>query len=225
MEEGKNELVDLEEKTEGKPLKKPGTTSKAATPKTDEAKTAAPKTGKLKAGKSKAVVPETDTIKAAELEADAIKETAPKTGKSKAGTLKAATPKAATPKAGISAGEILNIQENEQEANNETCGFNPSLIENTDFGQLSDNSGIGNENEDKQQEKETEGIAKDATQDTTKKKNARKHKLCKLIKKNYLKKHFKEYEELVLSPRFICGKCGRVAKDAKSLCKPILISE
>lgn len=47
--------------------------------------------------------------------------------------------------------------------------------------------------------------------------------LCKLVKRDYLKKHFKEYQELVTNPLFICRKCGRVAKEKQYLCRPVLI--
>jgi rubrerythrin len=47
--------------------------------------------------------------------------------------------------------------------------------------------------------------------------------LCKLVKRDYLKKNFKEFQELVTEPLFICRKCGRVAKEKQYLCRPVLI--
>ena len=45
--------------------------------------------------------------------------------------------------------------------------------------------------------------------------------LCKLVKKGYMDKHLKEYQQLLADPQFICLKCGRVAHDKKSLCRPL----
>ncbi|KJJ85738.1 hypothetical protein OMAG_000405 [Candidatus Omnitrophus magneticus] len=45
-------------------------------------------------------------------------------------------------------------------------------------------------------------------------------KLCKLANKEYLKNNMKEYLELVVNAAYVCGKCGRVAKEEKYLCKP-----
>ena len=58
-----------------------------------------------------------------------------------------------------------------------------------------------------------------------KKKAAKKHTLCKLVKNDFLKKHFSEYKDLAANPEWICRKCGRVANDPKFLCKPILLSK
>lgn len=49
----------------------------------------------------------------------------------------------------------------------------------------------------------------------------KKQKLCKLVKNNSLKKHPEEYQALVSDAAYICLKCGRVAKDKSSLCKPM----
>ncbi|WP_192929724.1 hypothetical protein [Alkaliphilus serpentinus] len=43
-------------------------------------------------------------------------------------------------------------------------------------------------------------------------------KLCKLVKKDFLKDDLKEYVKLVNKPQYICDKCGRVANDKKNLC-------
>jgi hypothetical protein len=44
--------------------------------------------------------------------------------------------------------------------------------------------------------------------------------LCEL-KKEYLKENLQEYKKLVRDAGFVCKKCGRAAKDAERLCKPI----
>jgi rubrerythrin len=49
---------------------------------------------------------------------------------------------------------------------------------------------------------------------------AREHTLCELVKKDFQKKHLKEYKELVREPVFVCKKCGRAANNANYLCKP-----
>jgi len=63
---------------------------------------------------------------------------------------------------------------------------------------------------------------KDAKSD--KKKLNKKRTLCKLVKNDFLKKHFASYKDLVTNPEWICRKCGRVSNDPKILCKPILLS-
>jgi hypothetical protein len=44
-------------------------------------------------------------------------------------------------------------------------------------------------------------------------------KLCKLAKKDYLKENLEAYKTLVVNPRFICKKCGRVSNADNRLCK------
>ncbi len=66
---------------------------------------------------------------------------------------------------------------------------------------------------------------KKEAREETGKKHPVKQKLCRIVKKDYLKKHFNEYEALVLNPAYICGKCGRASNDKKNLCKPIGISK
>lgn len=39
------------------------------------------------------------------------------------------------------------------------------------------------------------------------------------IKKSVLKEHFDEIEKIVSCPKFICGKCARVANSSCFLCK------
>jgi len=48
----------------------------------------------------------------------------------------------------------------------------------------------------------------------------KKQKLCQLVKKDSLKKHPKEYQELVSNAAYLCLKCGRAAKEKTSVCKP-----
>ncbi len=45
-------------------------------------------------------------------------------------------------------------------------------------------------------------------------------KLCKLVSDDVLEKDPKAYIKLVNEARFVCKKCGRVAKDEDNLCKP-----
>ena len=44
--------------------------------------------------------------------------------------------------------------------------------------------------------------------------------LCKLVKGKKVRKDPDAYIKLVKSPKFICLKCGRAAKDKKYLCDP-----
>lgn len=44
--------------------------------------------------------------------------------------------------------------------------------------------------------------------------------LCKLVGNKILKKNLEAYSELIRDPNFVCGKCGRAAKDKKNLCEP-----
>lgn len=44
--------------------------------------------------------------------------------------------------------------------------------------------------------------------------------LCSLVKKGILDEDFKKYKRLVGKASHVCRKCGRVASDADSLCKP-----
>ena len=48
--------------------------------------------------------------------------------------------------------------------------------------------------------------------------------LCKLIKGNMLQGNFHGYQELVRDPQYLCGKCGRAAREKINLCKPIKIT-
>lgn len=43
--------------------------------------------------------------------------------------------------------------------------------------------------------------------------------LCKQISQKILEKEVLEYLKIVSKPKYICWKCGRVAKKTKYLCK------
>jgi rubrerythrin len=51
----------------------------------------------------------------------------------------------------------------------------------------------------------------------------KRKKLCKLVKKDFQKKHLKEYLDLVQDPVWVCKKCGRASNDVHCLCKPVKI--
>lgn len=46
---------------------------------------------------------------------------------------------------------------------------------------------------------------------------------CKLVTKKFLEEHLEEYKEWVREPRYVCKKCGMVARREKDLCKPVPI--
>ncbi len=48
--------------------------------------------------------------------------------------------------------------------------------------------------------------------------------LCKMVKRDYLKKDLHGYQALVMDPHFICSDCGRVAKESQHLCSPVPIT-
>lgn len=47
------------------------------------------------------------------------------------------------------------------------------------------------------------------------------NKLCKIIRSGEHKNNMDEYIVLVRDGNFVCGKCGRVAKDKKNLCNAL----
>lgn len=47
--------------------------------------------------------------------------------------------------------------------------------------------------------------------------------LCKL--KDDMKENFGLYRQLVEDARFVCRKCGRAARDAERLCKPVSLEK
>ena len=49
--------------------------------------------------------------------------------------------------------------------------------------------------------------------------------LCKLVSDDYLEENMKSYMALVKEAKFVCKKCGRVAKDEDRLCKPKKIKD
>lgn len=46
---------------------------------------------------------------------------------------------------------------------------------------------------------------------------------CKRITKKFLEENLEEYREWVREPRYVCRKCGMVARREKDLCKPVPI--
>lgn len=73
-------------------------------------------------------------------------------------------------------------------------------------------------------EESTESVKKESgkkkNEDKKSKKALPNKTLCKLAKKDYLKNHMKEYQALVSDGEYVCKKCGRVAKNKRSLCSP-----
>jgi len=50
-------------------------------------------------------------------------------------------------------------------------------------------------------------------------------KLCKLVSDGFLDDHTKKYTHMVNNPKYLCLKCGRVANDEDSLCRPKKMKE
>ncbi len=51
----------------------------------------------------------------------------------------------------------------------------------------------------------------------------KKEKLCKAVNKGALEDNLEQYIEIVSKPKYICLKCGRVARKKKYLHKPYKI--
>lgn len=49
----------------------------------------------------------------------------------------------------------------------------------------------------------------------------REEKLCKLIKSGAYKQDMEAYVALIKEGEYVCGKCGRVAKNKKNLCNSL----
>jgi hypothetical protein len=47
-----------------------------------------------------------------------------------------------------------------------------------------------------------------------------KRSLCELEESGYLREHFDDYRKLVRNGKFVCRRCGRVARKERNLCKP-----
>ena len=45
--------------------------------------------------------------------------------------------------------------------------------------------------------------------------------LCKVVGKKYLRTNLDDYRDLVKKAKYICLKCGRVARLKKNLCNPV----
>ncbi len=48
--------------------------------------------------------------------------------------------------------------------------------------------------------------------------NIKAKSLCG-FKRSFIKTHFDEFQRIVCVPKFVCGKCARVAKQSCFLCK------
>ena len=46
---------------------------------------------------------------------------------------------------------------------------------------------------------------------------------CKRVTPGFLKKNLEEYKEWIREPLYVCAKCGRVARRARDLCKPVAL--
>jgi hypothetical protein len=46
---------------------------------------------------------------------------------------------------------------------------------------------------------------------------------CKRLTPGFLKKNLEEYKEWIREPLYVCTKCGRVARRARDLCKPVAL--
>jgi len=77
--------------------------------------------------------------------------------------------------------------------------------------------------EEKNVKVEVEQKKKDEEKAEIKETKSKKKKLCKMVKKEFLKDDFEKFKSLVDDSKWICKKCGRTANEMESLCKPISI--
>lgn len=47
-----------------------------------------------------------------------------------------------------------------------------------------------------------------------------KKTLCELCDEGFIRDNLEEYKKLVRKGKFVCRKCGRIARKEKQLCKP-----
>lgn len=73
---------------------------------------------------------------------------------------------------------------------------------------------------EKQKDLEKKALKKAKKEEKEQKKSGRR--LCKWDK-DEIDKDLDKLKELVVPARFICRRCGRVAKESGSLCKPVTL--
>ena len=59
-------------------------------------------------------------------------------------------------------------------------------------------------------------------------KHDKKHKmrkLCKLVKKDFLKGNLEEYKALVVDSKWVCKECGRASNDSARLHAPVALEQ
>jgi hypothetical protein len=53
----------------------------------------------------------------------------------------------------------------------------------------------------------------------------KKEKLCKWEKRGRMEREFEAYTRIVIPPKFICKKCGRVANSEEWLHRPVPLGQ